>query len=103
MSTKAYLIKDVNIKTNEDNIIFEKVLEKTPTFSLSDDEKIFNLFADNDCDKTGDDFFGELVMDTSTWEDILENLDELTPHEQSIIDRITTALKYDDIIHFECF
>ena len=105
MVVKAYLIKTTNIKTNENEIIIEKILEKTSTFNLRKDEKILKLFLDYGCDNTNDDLNGELFMDKETWSDILSELDyeNLTCDELKIIQKITNDLSGEEIIFYECF
>ena len=105
MTVNAYLIKEINTKIKDDNIIIEKILEKTPTFNLNHNQKILELFQEYGCDNTNDDLNGELVIDKYSWEKILNNiLPELyTPIELKIIEKITNDLINKEIIYYKCF
>ncbi len=105
MVVNAHLIKKIDIKTTDDEIIIEKILEKTPTFNSRRDDKILKLFLDYGCDNTNDDLNGELIMNKETWSDILNelNYENLTSDELKIIQKITTDLTNNEIIFYECF
>ena len=105
MIVNAYLIKEIEIKTTDDEIILEKILERTPTFNSRRDYKILKLFLDYGGDNTNDDLNGELTMDKETWSNILNELDyeNLTPDELKIVQKITTDLDNDEIVFYECF
>ena len=105
MTVNAHLIKTINLQTTDDEIILEKILERTPTFNSRRDYKILKLFLDYGGDNTNDDLNGELTMDKETWSNILNELDyeNLTPDELKIVQKITTDLDNDEIVFYECF
>lgn len=105
MVVKAYLIKTIKTRTEDDELIIEKILEKTPTFNLRTNEKILKLFLDNGFDNTNDDLNGELFMDKETWQEILNSLipENYSPNDLKIIRKITKDLKDEEIIFYECF
>ena len=105
MTVNAHLIKTINLQTTDDEIILEKILERTPTFNSRRDYEILKLFLDYGGDTTNDDLNGELTMDKETWSNILNELDyeNLTPDELKIIKKITTDLDTDEIVFYECF
>lgn len=105
MVVQAYKIKAINTRIDDDNIIIEKILEKTPTFNLRKDEKILKLFLDHEFDNTNNDLNGELFMDKETWLDILNKLKprNYSSNDLKIIEKITKDLKNEEIIFYECF
>lgn len=105
MTVNAHLIKTINLQTTDDEIILEKILERTATFNSRRDYKILKLFLDYGGDNTNDDLNGELTMDKETWSNILNELDyeNLTPDELKIIKKITNDLSDDEIVFYECF
>lgn len=105
MVVKAYLIKTTNIKTNDNELIIEKILEKKPTFNSRTNGRILKLFLDYGCDNTNDDLNGELFMDKETWQEILTNLtsEDYTEDELKIIQKISDDLANEEIIFYECF
>lgn len=105
MTVNAHLIKTINLQTTDDEIILEKILERTPTFNSRRDYEILKLFLDYGGDNTNDDLNGELTMDKETWSNILNELDyeNLTPDELKIVQKITTDLDNDEIVFYECF
>lgn len=105
MSVNAYLIKKINVKIKNEEVIIEKILEKTPTFNLNNDMKILELFQEYNCDNTNDDLNGELFIDKNTWITILKRLscENFSVHELKIIKKITKELNNSEIIYFECF
>ena len=105
MTVQAYLIKKIDSKIKDDEIIIEKRIEKTPTFNLTKHENILKLFQDYDGDNTNNDLNGELVIDRISWKKILNNLlkEKYTPDELNIIEKITVDLKNKETIFYECF
>ena len=105
MTVNAHLIKTINLKTKDNEIIIEKILERTPTFNSRKDGKIMKLFLDYGCDNTTDDLNGEVFMDKKTWQEILANLtpDDYTFDELNILQKITLDLADEEIVFYECF
>lgn len=105
MTVKAYLVKKITSKIEDDEMIIEKKLEKTPTFNLNKHENILKIFQENNGDNTNDDLNGELVIDKDTWQKILNGIltEEYTLDELNIIKKITNDLKNKKIIYYECF
>ena len=106
MASKAYLIKETNVKTTDDELILKKkTLEKTPTFNLTNDWKILNLFEEYGSDNTNSDLNGELVMDKDSWTEMLNSitLSEFNSSEMEIIEKITADLKDRKMVFYECF
>lgn len=105
MTVNAYLIKKINSKIKDDEIIIEKIIEKTPTFNLNKHENILKLFQNHGSDNTNYDLNGEIVIDKITWKEILNNLltEKYTSDELNIIEKITNDLKNKEIIFYECF
>lgn len=103
MAINAYLIKQININTYNDEIIIEKIIEKNPTFSLTHHEKIFELIQKHDCDNTNEDLTGEIVIDNESWKKVIINLlsDNLTNEELKIIEKISFDLKNKSVVYYE--
>lgn len=105
MSVRAYLIKYLKINSDETTIKIEKILEKTATFDLTHNEKIFKIFQENEGDHTSSDLNGEIAIDKISWNRFLLNLnkEKYSQEELDIIDKITNDLKNKEIIYYECF
>lgn len=104
MTIKAYLIKMINMKIKNDEIIIEKKLEKTPAFYLKNNEKLLTQLQKYECNNINDDLNGEIVIDKITWTKILnEGLEEYTSNELNTIKQITNDLKNNEIIFYNCF
>ena len=50
MSVRAYIIRKFNVHFTDDEIIFEKVVDRTPLFNVWHDSMIFEVFQDYGCD-----------------------------------------------------
>lgn len=105
MSVNAYLIKKINSKTKDNELIIEKILKKTPTFNLNSHSKIWKLLQEHHCDNVNEDLNGEIVIDKYVWKNILNNLstENYTSEELKIIKNITKELKNKEIIYYDCF
>ncbi len=105
MTINAHLIKEINIKTNNETIIIEKILEKSPTFNLNRNKKIFELFQEEGYVNLNEDLSGELSMDKQTWEKIVNNLvtNPLSSENLNILKKITLDLKNNEIVYYACF
>lgn len=105
MAVKAYLLKKINVKNNDDEIIIERILENKPTFTLNNNERILKLFQESKGDNINEDLTGELTIDRKSWIILLNNIliEEFTPKERNIIKKITKDLKNNGIVFYECF
>ena len=105
MTVQAYLIKKIDSKIKDDEIIIEKRIEKTPTFNLTKHKNILKLFQEYNGDNTNNDLNGELVIDKISWKEILNNLlsEKYTQDELNIIEKINLDFKNKEIVFYECF
>ena len=95
MVASAYLLKKIDFKACDEEFIIKKIFNKNPSFNLND-EKIVSLF---DC---GEFNSNELVMDSSTWEDILKN-SKFDDYELAIVNQISKDLSGKDMVIYELF
>lgn len=104
MSINAHLIKKINIKTNNEDIRIEKIIERDPTFNTIKHWKLFELIRENNGDNTNIDLNGEITIDKESWKKILKKIlkDETTPEELQIIEKISCELENNEYIQFEC-
>ena len=103
VTVRAYLIKKINVKTNEDEMIIEKILEKSPSFSLKN-EKILTIFENNNFTNLNDDLNGEISIDKYSWLKILEDIDygDFTQKDCLIFEKISNDLSDNDVVYYEC-
>lgn len=104
MTINAHLIKKINLKIKNDELIIEKILEKNPSFNLNN-KKLLEVFQNHEFDNTNSDLNGEIIIDKITWNKISNELQTKinTKNELEIIKKITKDLKNKEIIYYECF
>ena len=101
MSINAYLIKNISLKITENEYIYQKTLEKTPTFSITNNENIFKIFQENNGDNTNADLTGEICIDKESWINTISNLNT-TDEETKIIQKISDDFKNKDTLYYHC-
>lgn len=105
MSIKAYLIKEMNMKTENEQIKIEKTIEREPTLYLTKNSAIFDLIQKQKLDNLNEDLNGEIVIDKTSWKEILHelNMSNIKKYEKNSINKINNEFKTKDILFFECF
>lgn len=103
MSVNAYLVKDIDLKTTENEIIIKKTLAKDSTFKLSTDFKIFEIFQKFGEDHTNQDCLGEITIDREGFNKFKNSYNPLkyTKEEKRIINEIESNLKDCEITFYE--
>ena len=70
MSVRAYLEKNLEIESNNEELIITKTLKRMPTFNVTRQPEIFELFCEYGEDYTNDDCVGEISISKSEWEKV---------------------------------
>lgn len=104
MSSNAYLIKEINLKTTKNEMIIEKRIEKDSTFKIAN-YKIFKIFQEYGQDNTNEDLVGEISIDKKSFEKFKNsyNLSSYSKEEKRIIAKIESNLKNNEITFYEVF
>lgn len=104
MSSNAYLIKEINLKSTKNEIIIEKRIEKDPTFKIAN-YKIFKIFQEYGQDNTNEDLVGEISIDKKSFEKFMNsyNPSSYSKEEKRIIAKIESNLKNNEITFYEVF
>jgi len=104
MSSNAYLIKEINLKTTKNEMIIEKRIEKDSTFKIAN-YKIFKIFQEYGQDNTNEDLVGEISIDKKSFEKFKNsyNLSSYSKEEKRIIAKIESNLKNNEITSYEVF
>ena len=104
MSSNAYLIKEINLKSTKNEIIIEKRIEKDSTFKIVN-YKIFKIFQEYGQDNTNEDLVGEISIDKKSFEKFKNsyNPSSYSKEENRIIAKIESNLKNKEITFYEVF
>ena len=105
MSVRAYIIRKFNVHLTDDEIIFEKVVDRTPLFNVWHDSMIFEVFQDYGCDLSNDDAIGEITLSKSGWRNFKKNFKKEGWEEKDleILNKINEELEDEEDIWCECF
>lgn len=68
MSIRAYLEINSEIKSTDDELIITKTLKKTPSFNITRESEIFEVFQRYGEDNTNNDCIGEISISKSDWQ-----------------------------------
>ncbi|MDO5848228.1 MAG: hypothetical protein Q4P18_01685 [Methanobrevibacter sp.] len=105
MSVRAYILRKVNVKFKDDEIIFERILDRYPLFNVWHHPKIFELFEDYGCDFSNQDAIGEIMLTKKGWKEFVKKFkkDDWSDEELKILETINRELEIDEDIWCECF
>lgn len=94
MSVRAYLVKQIIVKYEDDELIITKRLNSTPTFNVTRHPEIFELFRNYGQDNTNDDLIGEISIAKDDWNKL--NISSF------LVDKITKDFNDDDVVVYQC-
>lgn len=105
MSVRAYIVRKFKSRFEENEIVFEKTLDRSPLFNIWHNPKIFEIFQDYGYDFTNHDCCGEIFLSKSDWLDFKKEFkkEKWGRNELKILEKIDEELKLEDEIWCECF
>lgn len=104
MSVRAYLIKNFSADFEGDDIIFKKVVDRTPLFNVWRNANIFDIFQSYGCDLTNQDAIGEVTLSKSDWMNFKKNFkkEDWSMDDIAILNNIDELFKKHEDIWLEC-